>query len=125
LVMLFPTIFHLETWRGFTEPGGGQFHPYWKPVLLAEMFGSLALLIISALLLVLFFRKRAVWPRTYAVFLLLILVASVLDFWFTEKIPAASSHGGNIRPFAQALGAAVIWVPYCFVSKRVKATFRR
>jgi transglutaminase-like putative cysteine protease len=125
-VLLFPTVFNLEVWRGFTEPAGAQFHPYWKPVLLFELFSSVVLLIVSGLLLLLFFRKRAVWPRTYAAFLLFVLAYMMLDFWFVQKIPTAgTSPDGNIRDLVQVIIAAAIWVPYCFVSKRVKATFRR
>ena len=126
LVMLVPTIFNLEVWRGFTEPGGAQFHPYWRPALLFELFGSLVLLIGSGLLLILFFRKRAVWPRTYAAFLLFALAYMTLDFWLAQRIPVSTtSQEGNIRDLVQVVIAAAIWVPYCFVSKRVKATFRR
>jgi hypothetical protein len=126
LVLLFPTVFNLEVWRGFTEPAGAQFHPYWKPVLLFELFSSVVLLIVSGLLLALFFRKRSVWPRTYAAFLLFVLAYMTLDFWFVQKIPTSgASPDGNIRDLVQVVIAAAIWVPYCFVSKRVKATFRR
>jgi transglutaminase-like putative cysteine protease len=126
LIVLFPTVLNLDTWRAFTEPGAAQFHPYYKPMLLAELFFHVACLIFSGLLLLLFFRKRAVWPRCYAAFLLFIVVFSLLDFFVVQSIPAAADgKNESIRDLVQVISAAAIWVPYCFVSKRVKATFRR
>jgi transglutaminase-like putative cysteine protease len=126
LVLVFPSVLDLETWRSFTEPGGAHFHPYFKATLLFELFSNIVFLIVSGLLLLLFFRKRAVWPRTYAALLVTVLACTALDFWCAQKIPAASvSQDENIRDLIQVIVAAVIWVPYCFVSKRVKATFRR
>ena len=125
LVVLFPTVLNLETWRSLTEPGAAHFHPFWKPALLFELFSSLVLLIVSGLLLLLFFRKRAVWPWCYAGFLLLVLAGAVVDFTLARQIPAVASNPEHIRDLTQVIVAAAIWVPYCFVSKRVKATFRR
>lgn len=126
LVQLFPTLFNLETWVRFTQPGAANFHPYWKPLLLAEFFGNLVLLAASGLLLLLFFRKRAVWPRCYAIFLFVILAFSLIEFWFGQEVPVASGmQPENIRDLIEVIVSVAIWVPYCFVSKRVKATFRR
>ncbi len=125
LVTLFPTVFHVEGWRVLTQPGQSGFHPYWGPVLLFELLFNALGLIVSLLLLILFFLKRAVWPRCYAGFLFALLVGVGLDIFLTLQIPAAKGAlSDNIRGLVQVVMAAAVWIPYCFVSKRVKATFR-
>ena len=126
LITLFPTVFNEEKWRTLTDPGGAAFSPYWKPALLIELFANLACFIFSGLLILLFFLKRAVWPRTYAVFLLFVCAVTATDAFFIQAIPAAKGAAGeNLHGVLSVIAAAAIWVPYCFVSKRVKATFRR
>jgi transglutaminase-like putative cysteine protease len=126
LVQLSPLLFNVETWHSFVRPGGENYHPYWGPILLAEFFANLICLAVAVLLLALFFRKRAIWPRTYAAFLLFVLLFVIVDFLLAQKIPAVATVAPeNIRSVIQALVLAAIWIPYCFFSKRVRATFRR
>ena len=125
LFVLFPTVFDLERWRALTQPGGAVFDPHWAPVLLFELFCNIVCLVFSGLLLILFFRKRAVWPRCYPAFLIVFLIGAGLDGYLTQEIPGASgSSVGNITGLVGAIVAAAIWIPYCFVSRRVKETFR-
>ncbi|HEX4630432.1 MAG TPA: DUF3857 domain-containing protein [Chthoniobacterales bacterium] len=126
LITVFPAVFNDETWRAVTEPGGTAFNPYWKPALLTELFANLACFIVSGLMILLFFRKRAAWPRSYAAFLIFICAVTVTDLLLVQMVPAAKAAvEGNVRSVVSVIVAAAIWVPYCFVSKRVKATFRR
>jgi transglutaminase-like putative cysteine protease len=126
LVHLCPMLFNLGSWHSFVRPSGANYHPYWGPILLAEFFGNLVCLAASILLLFLFFRKRAVWPRTYAAFLLFVTALVFADFLFAQKIPAAREFAHeSTRHVIRAIVSAVIWIPYCFLSKRVRATFRR
>lgn len=127
LVTLSPLIFNLERWRSLTDPGSAAYDPSWKAVLLLEFSGNLILLVWSLLLLVLFFRKRALWPRLYAAFLVFFAAFVAFDFWFAGRVPAVANNiqGDDVRDLTQALVVVAVWVPYCFVSKRVKATFRR
>lgn len=127
IIQLCPVLFNLETWHSFVRTEGANYHPYWAPVLLTEFFGNLICLAAACLLLLLFFRKRAAWPRTYAAFLLFVAALVAFDFWLAQKVPVVSKAGAveNTRDLTRAIAAAAIWVPYCFVSKRVKATFRK
>ena len=125
LIVLFPTMFDLEKWRVLTQPGGAAFHPNWAAALLFELFFNLICLAFSGLLLVLFFRKRAAWPRSYAAFLLLLLIGVGIDTYLVQSIPGAGATvGTNIKDLVEVIVAAAIWIPYCFVSQRVKETFR-
>jgi hypothetical protein len=125
LVTLFPTIFHVEAWRLLTQPGHSEFHPYWAPALLFELLYNAFCLIFSLLLVVLFFMKRAVWPRWYPAFFIIIILGTCLDTFLAQQIPAArGTVADNTKALLQVAVAGAIWIPYCFVSKRVKATFR-
>ena len=122
---LYASIFNLETWRQLTDPAGTAYHQFWAPALLFEFFYNSLGVLFSTLLLVLFFKKRAVWPPAYALFLVLFGVGVSLDIYLTMKIPAAAEAGaGALKDLVQIFIAAAVWIPYCFVSKRVKATFR-
>jgi transglutaminase-like putative cysteine protease len=126
IVTLAATVFNTEAWKILTDPGGAAFHPSWKPGLLCELIGNLIALVFSALLLLLFFRKRAVWPRAYAAFLISYLAFTIFDFIMVANIPAAAeAQGGTLRDVIHVAAAVIVWVPYCFISKRVKATFTR
>jgi transglutaminase-like putative cysteine protease len=123
LIMLFPVVFNLDTWLLFTVPGQPQYNPSWKPIVLYEVFFNLVCLVWSGVLAVLFFRKQAVWPRCYAAFLLFFLIGMALDTYFAQRLPEAGSTG-SITDLVRVTVAAAVWIPYCFVSERVKATFR-
>ncbi|MEO5721584.1 MAG: DUF2569 domain-containing protein [Chthoniobacterales bacterium] len=125
VLVLYPTVFNLETWRRLTEVGGGAYHPFWAPVLLFELFYNSLAFIFSVFLLALFFKRRAAWPLAYAIFLVFLVAGVGLDVYLTQKIPAAAAGAGkaSVEVIRVAILAAV-WIPYCFVSKRVKSTFR-
>jgi transglutaminase-like putative cysteine protease len=125
LITLFPTVFHAEGWRLLTQPGHPEFHPYWAPVLLFELLYNSLCLIFSILLLILFFMKRAAWPRCYIALFIALFLGVCLDTFLTHQIPAArGAMAANIRAVVQIIITGAIWIPYCLVSKRVKATFR-
>jgi hypothetical protein len=81
--------------------------------------------VLCALLLALFFTKKAAWPRCFAVFLIFGLLGTALDIYFVHHIPAArGSLSSSITATVLAAAGAAIWIPYLYLSKRVKATFR-
>lgn len=112
-------------WRLLTEPGHPEFDRFWAPTLLFELFYNSICLIFSGFLLILFFKKRAAWRRWYPIFLVVFVVGVGLDACLALQISVAgTSLAGSIRDLIRVVVAAAIWIPYCFVSKRVKATFR-
>ena len=98
LVTLFPTVFHVEGWRLLTQPGHSGFHPSWAPTLLFELLFNALCLILSLVLLILFFMKRAVWPKCYAGFLIMLLVGVAIDIFLTQQMPRGQRNADrNIR----------------------------
>jgi len=125
LVTLLPTVLNLKVWRPLTEPGHAEFDPFWGPTLLFELFYNSICLIFCGFLLILFFRKRAAWRKWYPIFLVVFVIGVSLDTFLAQQISVADvSFAGNLKELIQVVVAASIWIPYCFVSKRVKATFR-
>ncbi len=124
-VQIFPTIFRLDSWRTLTHVGAPAYHPYWMPTLLFELIYNSMALIFSGLLLVLFFKKRAAWPRGFIAFFIFLITGLVVDYCLGLQIPAvAAALGASAKALVQTIFAAAIWIPYCLTSKRVKATFR-
>jgi len=73
----------------------------------------------------LFFTKKAVWPRAFALFLIINLIGVVIDTVLVDHIPAAVEPiVTSLRDITPVVLAAAVWIPYVFFSKRVKATFR-
>ena len=99
-----------------------------------EFFANALLLAAWAPVVVLFFRERRLFPRTYQLWLGGIFVARFAEYTLSFRLGtgaianAASSvvehlHSKLGLNVLQALVAAAIWISYIAVSERVKATF--
>jgi len=122
---LYPTMISLDSWETLIDPTSSSYNGWWAPTLLFELFCNIFSLVFCILLVALFFKKRKVWPRCFATFVILVIVAMSFDSVLVDRIPAAAeSISKTIRDVGAAVLAAAIWVPYVFLSKRVKATFR-
>ncbi len=122
---LWSQMFNTSSWRSLTDPIEASYHPWWAPALLYELFFMITFLVFSVLLVALFFRKRAVWPRCFVLFAIANLLGIILDEYFVHHIPAARlSLGATIGGLIPSAIAAAVWIPYVYRSKRVRATFR-
>jgi hypothetical protein len=84
-------------------------------------------IVMSIYLLFLFFRKSARFPKLYVMFLLSNLAFLLADaFAVTIVLPSQPiMDPDTAREFGRSVVSASIWVPYLFLSKRVKNTFVR
>jgi transglutaminase-like putative cysteine protease len=122
---LYQTMFNTHSWRSLTDPIESAYDSWWAPTLLFELFFNIISLVFCALLIFLFFAKRFTWPRCFAAFLIFSIAGSILDILLVHHIPAATEPiWHSIPEVVGALLGAAIWIPYIFLSKRVKATFR-
>ncbi len=121
---LFGSTMNTHSWRSLTDPIETTYNPWWAPTLLLELFLNLSFLVFCVLLLFLFFKKRAAWPRAFALFLIASVVGVTLDTILSHQIPAAEPWATSARSIAIVTIAAGIWIPYVYLSKRVKAVFR-
>jgi hypothetical protein len=122
---LFSTTMNTSAWRALTDPIEPSYHAWWAPTLLFELFFNIAMFLFAALLVALFFTKRAAWPRAYVLFLIINLMGAILDTILVDRIPsAAESVLTSLLGIVPIALGAIIWIPYVLFSKRVKATFR-
>ena len=87
----------------------------------------MSLLAFCSLAIVLFFKRRAAFPRLFVALILGNLVFLILDHACVQMIPAAASKtsGKPDAVLGQAVLHGIIWTLYMLKSKRVKNTFVR
>jgi hypothetical protein len=120
--------FRGEVWERLTTPGFSAYHPYWKPVLLFGAISASVTLAISAIALVLFFRKHRFFPTFVVVTIPVIFVLMLAGYYLEGLVPAIAAtqhyikqrHGLIIKFIAMHA-----WIPYFLISDRVKRTFVR
>ncbi len=114
-----------NSWRLLTDPIEATYQSWWAPTLLFEFFFNLAGLVFCVLLLFLFFQKRVAWPRCFAVFLLMNVGGVLLDTFLVRRLGGASpALAVSVGSIVGAVLVAAIWIPYVYLSQRVRATFR-
>ncbi|MFQ5880934.1 MAG: DUF2569 domain-containing protein [Candidatus Methylomirabilales bacterium] len=110
------------TWQVLTTPTSPIYHPLWKPTMLLEMVGSFAVVAFGVYAAIQLFAEKPGGPAAAIAFLLANLLLTVVDQTLVSAIPRAAVQASSIDLIRAAL-AAVIWIPYFKLSKRVKATY--
>ena len=127
LLQTYPPIFRDGTWQRITTPGAGAYHPVWGPLLVFEIIINAAFIATSIYLLFLFFQRSWRFPGIYVAFLVVNLLFMFADALAVHFIlpgrPLFDSESG--AELGRAILSVVIWVPYMFLSRRVKNTFVR
>lgn len=121
----FVPIFRDGYWEALTTPGSTAYHHLWAPLLVFEIVGNAFFILFSITLLFLLFTKDHRFPGLASWFLALNALFLVADFIAFDFIPAVASQKDPVvlRNMGRAIVAALIWIPYFRVSKRVKNTF--
>jgi len=119
-------VFKYDFWDAASTPGSEIYHPLWKPVIFLEAIGNLFFLVFSIVLIALFFKRKTALPKLIIAYLLTNLTYILTDAYLGSQLPI---EGGldltvKIRVLATTI-AAIVWVSYFLVSKRVKRTFVR
>lgn len=125
----FKEMLNFSTWQTLTDSASELYRPYFGIVVIVEAVANCAMLVLAFLSLVLFFQKSRRFPILLAIILIAYAVVTVADIlairylveFETEPLKTMKQNG-------QMLGAiltALIWVPYLYLSDRVKKTFIR
>jgi hypothetical protein len=119
-------IFPEDYWDVVTNPANALYHPLWAPLIIMELVGNAVLILFALALLVFFFNQSRRFPRLMIAFLLINLLFVATDFFFAELIPsiAEQNNPAAARELTIAALGALIWIPYFWVSKRVRQTFQ-
>ncbi len=107
--------------------GSSAYDPVFASVLIGEMVTSVILIFLFGYVAYLFFMKKKSFPKWYIGIMILTVVLILVDSWgLAAFIPSHQFFNSNtLSEFIQTLVWAVVWTPYMFLSKRVKATFTR
>jgi len=125
MLMTILRVFTDGSWTLITTPGTDAYHPLFGPLIVFEAVVNTVLVSASLALLVMFFRKAPSFPRWMIFMLVLGPVLTIIDFYWAAQIPSVGAvTDGDMKDLIQALAGACIWVPYLFVSKRVRNTFK-
>jgi transglutaminase-like putative cysteine protease len=119
--------YSLATWTRLTAVGGEQYHALWEPLLLFGLAANLAILVLSCLVLVVFFQRRRSAPRLYIAMICgsaLVLVVDHLGAWQIPDANAAIAPS-DVASVGHSVLSAILWTSYFLLSKRVKSTFVR
>ena len=115
--------FEDNTWRRLTTPSSPAYHPVWGPVLVAETVANGLFLAGSFVLLYLFFKKRAAYPRIAIGFLAASAVFQVLEVAVGRALVGSGGLEKETGQLMLAVVSAALWISYLVRSRRVAATF--
>lgn len=113
------------TWEALTSSDSAAYNAFRAPLLIGEIIFTSIMILACLYLIYLFFKKHNLFPRMYIAIVLIKLVAVPADAWLVSLVVPDEPifDPATLGQFFQTLVSAVIWVPYMFVSKRVKQTF--
>lgn len=119
--------FSQETWRLVTTPGSEHYSEHYAWLIPIELMINLSLICWSVLLIVLFFRRSHLFPRTIQAFLGASILVPIFALWEDGLMADAGSQTRpeNYKLLLQTVVGAAIWIPYFQISRRVKRTFIR
>lgn len=125
LVTTYPPIFEDGTWEALTSVESDVYSAFWAPLLLAEIFVNLVILIIGFYLIYLFFMKKKLLPVWYFGAALFSACFIALDSYVVSLLlPEIEVFDKEtVKELIGSIFALCIWSPYLFYSQRAKDTF--
>lgn len=118
--------FNANHWRLLTDPGSETYHSLWAPTLMQSLHAGTVFLVWTLLLIVLFFKRRRLFPKLMIGLLAAECVGCGAELVFTRQLPGISP--AEIATIAYTLFRSIlilgVWGTYLLVSRRVRNTFR-
>ena len=117
--------FDQEIWDLMTIPGNASYQSALGPIIIAEIIGNLVMIVTGLLMIVLYFRRKRIFPVVAVAYFIFGVVFGGLDAWAAGRFLAAAKADMAKQTAAifQMAVMAAIWIPYMLRSHRVKATF--
>ncbi|HEY8156591.1 MAG TPA: DUF2569 domain-containing protein [Myxococcota bacterium] len=125
LIQTFPPIFQGGTWEALTSPGSEVYHALWAPLLMFELVGNSAFILVSLILLFLFFKRSRRFPNLYIAYAVANLLFILCDAWLGSRVlpDEPMFDPDTARELSRSLIAGAVWIPYMLNSQRVANTF--
>ncbi len=118
-------VFSDGIWEAVTTVSSENYHPLWAPIIIGEIIFNVAMILVTVYLIYLFFSRHQLFPRLFVISVLASVIFIPIDAWLVKIVlpdePMFDSE--TTIAFFQTVVAAIIWIPYMFISKRVRATF--
>ncbi len=113
------------TWSQLVVPGAAAYNPLWGPWILFELLSNAAIAIASVLMLLLFYQRRAAFPRAFVLLLIGQVAVSFIDIGIgLAVLDSEETRLSAAQGIALLLGS-VAWIAYIRRSRRVACTFTR
>jgi transglutaminase-like putative cysteine protease len=119
--------FKQSVWDSVTTPGLQTYHPMFAPVLIMELVINIAIIILSIITAIYFFRKM----HQTRLFIIILLIASPSVLFFDSlmvNLAGLTAYNTNIFHTDEILRTSLfslIWIFYFIRSRRVRVTFIR
>lgn len=119
--------FSAETIAATANPFWEHHHPWWPTALRAEATLTALILVVATAASLTFFRRQRQFPILFVALIALQVLDLGLQWALHHYLPGFDATTGKelVRETFQVAGQCLIWVPYMFVSERVKLTFVR
>lgn len=116
-----------ENWKLLITETSVRYHALWEPLVSFKLLYSFLYLLFIAIILILFYQKKAILPRLMIILFSVATVYSFIELILTYQIPSVQQSENNImiREFIRSLAFCAIWIPYFLKSERVENTFVR
>jgi len=119
--------FNQDVWELMTVPGAASYQSALGPLIIVETVCNLTMIVGSLLMVVLYYRRKRIFPSVAVAYFAFTAIFNGLDTWaaghliVTAKADVAKQTVTTFQLFL----VAAIWIPYMLRSERVKATFTR
>lgn len=124
-ISTYPPIFTDGTWDSITSMNSLKYDPYWGTLITVEIIANLVFIFLTLFLTILFFKKKATFPKWYFISAFAFLSFTLTDSYVVSWIYPATEFISDdlIRNVGSSIVSLLLWVPYLFKSERANNTF--
>lgn len=113
------------TWVLLTTPGSPIYHAAWGPLIVGEFVVSIAILVASLVLIVLFFSRHYLFPRAYIAITFFSIAIVFADAWAVSALFPGEPlfDAATSARLTRSIVMTIVWSLYLTGSARARATF--
>jgi len=117
--------FNQVSWELVSSVSSSSYDSFWALAFVYELLMNCALFVYIIFIIILFIKRRTIFPLHYIIFRSLYLAIIIGEMIIIAQIknPNYIANNSNATDLAKAIVGAGIWIPYMLYSERVKDTF--